>query len=178
MNLVKLEGCKTKEEILEQLINEFENKIKSFCYSYIRDWSTAEDLTQEVFITCFKKLDNFRGESSYKTWLAKIAVNKCRDLLKKKSLRIGIPLDPFTEILKGQDVSIEDELIMKEKVNFLWEQVFSLPEKYREIIILYYYKEFKIWEIEKITGLNQDTIKSRLRRAKHQLRKNIGGVQI
>lgn len=178
MSFVILNCCKTNKEILEKLIVEFEQYIKFLCYSYTRDWSTAEDLTQEVFITCFKKLDHFRGESSYKTWLAKIAVNKCRDLLKNKWYRAGITIEPFTDILKAQDLTIEDQMITKETDKILLEQIYSLPGKYREIIMLYYYEELKIWEIEKLTGLNQDTIKSRLRRAKQYLRKNLRKLQV
>lgn len=173
MHPAQLGNSRSKEEIVEQLIIEFEQYIKSLCYIHIRDWSTVEDITQEVFITCYEKLDNFRGESSYKTWLAKIAVNKCRDILKGKLRRKGTPSVLLTERLNFRDVSIDEQLIMKEKNNMLLKQVLSLSKIYREIIILYYFKELKMWEIENITGLNQDTIKSRLRRAKQQLRKKV-----
>jgi RNA polymerase sigma-70 factor, ECF subfamily len=172
MSPLQKENYYSKEEKLEQLIIEFEQDIKSLCYSYINDWSTAEDITQEVFIICFEKMDYFRGESSYKTWLAKIAVNKCRDFIRSKINWSWIPLASLTEDLKCQDLSVEEQVILNEKNRMLLRRVSSLSEISREIILLYYFKELKIWEIEKLTGLNQDTIKSRLRRARTQLRKN------
>ena len=177
MNPVLLKGCKKKEELLEILMNEFSQDIKGLCYLFIKDWSISEDVTQEVFITCYKKMDDFRGDSSYKTWLAKIAVNKCKDLLKIRKNSIGIPIDNLIKDELSQSYgSIENILIKKEEHNILLKQILSLPEKYKVIIMLYYFEELKIWEIQKITGLNQETIKSRLRRAKQLIRQNIVGI--
>jgi len=137
MNPVQLKGCIKKEELLELLMNEFSQDIKGLCYSFIKDWGISEDITQEVFSTCYKKMDDFRGDSSYKTWLAKIAVNKCKDLLKIRKNSFGIPVDDLlkTELIQS-DISIENILIKKEELIYLLKQIHSLPEKYKVILLL------------------------------------------
>lgn len=174
MNPVRLEDCHTKEELLEQLITQYGQDIKRLAYTYVKNWSTAEDITQEVFISCYKKIDDFRGESTYKTWLYKIAINKCKDFYKSRWYRFVIPVDNVIEKFTGRNSSLEEQLISKEKDYLLSQHVLSLPRKYREMIILYYYEELKIWEIEELTGIKQKTIKTRLRRAKQQLSKDWG----
>jgi RNA polymerase sigma-70 factor (ECF subfamily) len=176
MNPVRLEDCHTKEELLERLIDQFGPDIKRLAYTYVKDWPTAEDITQEIFISCYKKIDDFRGESSYKTWLYKIAINKCKDFYRSKWYRFVTPFDNVIEKLKGGNLSIEEQVILKEEDYLLSQQVLSLPQKYREMIILYYYEELKISEIEELTGIKQETIKTRLRRAKQQLSKEWRGL--
>lgn len=173
MTLDLLENGKTNEEILECLIDEYGQSIKRLTFTYVKNWPIAEDLTQEIFITCYTKLDQFRGDSSYKTWLYKIAINKCKDFLKSKWYRYGFHLESVIEKIGGRTESLEEQIIIKEEGQILSQQVLSLSKKYREVIILYYYEDLKIWEIEELTGIKQETIKTRLRRAKQQLRQRI-----
>jgi len=175
MNLGHFENCNTKEELLEQLIDQYGQNIKRLTYTYVKNWSIAEDLTQEIFISCYVNLERFRGESSYKTWIYKIAINKCKDYIKSKWYRYGIQFDKVMDKLSGRNLSLDEQLILKEDDYRLSQQV--LTEKYREMIILYYYEDLRIWEIEELTGIKQETIKTRLRRAKQQLRKKIGGSE-
>lgn len=171
MKLNDIEQYRSKSELLEFLIKNLGSNIKILIYSYVRDWSAAEDLTQETFLTCYKKMDEFREESSYKTWLYKIAINKSKDYLKSRWYKYIIPVDFISDKYNGEGSSVDELLIIDEDGYTLSRQVLSLPKKYREIIILYYYEELKIREIEELTDINQETIKSRLRRAKEQLRK-------
>lgn len=178
MNPEHTEDRLSKEETLELLINHYGENIKRLTFTYVRNWSTAEDLTQEIFITCYLKMGDFRRECSYKTWLYKIAINKCKDFLKSRWNRFEINLDNVMEKISGRNISLDERVISNEQDNILSQYVLSLSEKYREMIILYYYEELKIWEIEELTGINQDTIKTRLHRAKRQLQKKIGGNSI
>lgn len=173
MKLVKLEYGDNKSELLEQLVDQLGSNIKRLIYTYVKDWSIAEDLTQETFITCYKKMAEFREDSSYKNWLYKIAINKSKDFLRSKWYRRVIPSDFGFENFKEVNKSAEEELVVAEEDYALSSQVLLLPKKYREIIILYYYEELKIREIEALTGINQETIKTRLRRAKQRLREQM-----
>ncbi|WP_235848490.1 sigma-70 family RNA polymerase sigma factor [Litchfieldia alkalitelluris] len=161
----------TKEDILRSLIERYSNSITRLAFTYVKDWSLAEDITQEVYITCYKKLDDFRGDSSYKTWLFKITVNKCKDYLKSKWFRRILPVDymDFKGLVNNQTV-IEENLIETEEIE-LAEKVMALPVKYREVIIFYFYEDLKLQEIADLTGTKLATIKSRLMRAKSSLRK-------
>ena len=75
---------KQREDILRELIDLYAESIKMLAFTYVQNWSTAEDITQDVFIKCYEKMEDFRGDSTYKTWLYKITRNKCIDYLKSK----------------------------------------------------------------------------------------------
>ena len=81
-----------KNELLRELIDDYAERIKRLAYTYVKNWAVADDITQDVFISCFKNIVHFRGDSSYKTWLFKITVNRCKDYLKSKWFRSMIPL--------------------------------------------------------------------------------------
>ncbi|WP_369385783.1 sigma-70 family RNA polymerase sigma factor [Mesobacillus boroniphilus] len=84
----------SNKEKLSWLMDEYGDKIIRLAYTYVRSHQAAEDITQEVFLKCYEKMHLFRGDSSYKTWLYKITVNKCKDYLKSWSYKNII----FTEL--------------------------------------------------------------------------------
>lgn len=160
----------SKEELLRFLIEEYAEQIKRLAYTYVKYWSTAEDIMQEVYIKCYQKLETFRGESSYKTWLYKIAINKSKDYLKSKWYKNIFPSENiYDSILKTTDSPELQLMENQENIAFL-KLVMDLPSIYREVIILFYYEQLKISEIHEVTGVNQETLKTRLRRAKKILR--------
>ncbi|MFE8701607.1 sigma-70 family RNA polymerase sigma factor [Cytobacillus sp. FJAT-54145] len=163
-----------KDIALEYLLQEYGDSVKKLAYTYVKDWSIAEDIAQEVYITSYKHWDQFRGECSYKTWLFKITVNKCKDTYKSKWFNVQGLLENISFKLKST-ASTEHEVLLRSEARELSEYVLQLPIKYREIIILFYYEELKIVEIQELTGLNPSTIKSRLYRGKEKLRHMYGG---
>ncbi len=164
----KRENEYESNELLRELIDDYAEQIKRLAYTYVKNWAVADDITQEVFISCFKNIAHFRGDSSYKTWLFKITVNRCKDYLKSKWFRSMIPLRG-DEKLKTV-ASLDDGLIQKSEGEEISQKVLSLSVKYREVIILFYYEDLSLQEIEELTGIKTETIKTRLRRAKLQLR--------
>jgi RNA polymerase sigma-70 factor, ECF subfamily len=163
------------EECLIYLMNQYGVEMKRLAYTYMKDWGKAEDITQDVFITCYEKLHTFEGNASIKTWLYRITINKCKDALRRKNLLDYITLQDFTVLFKKTEESIEQRLSEKDDRMELSEKVMSLPLKYREPIILFYYAELKLDEIGKLTGLNVQTVKTRLRRAKEKLKQMYEG---
>lgn len=166
----------SNEELLEKLIENYAEHVNRLAYTYVKNWQAAEDITQEVFISCYKNLDSFRKDSSYKTWIFKITVNKCKDYLKSKWYKSFLPID-FGWSFKLETKDSPEEQVIEQNTQYtLSKNVMSLPAKYREIIILYYYEDMNIAEISKLTNINLDTVKTRLRRAKALLRKMYEGV--
>ncbi|WP_283153456.1 sigma-70 family RNA polymerase sigma factor [Guptibacillus hwajinpoensis] len=157
-----------RNEIVRELIDDFAEQIKRLAYTYVKNWAVADDITQEVFISCFKNIEHFRGESSYKTWLFKITVNRCKDYLKSKWFRSMVPFrgDEKVEVA----ASLDEILVQKSEGEEISQKVLSLSVKYREVIILFYYEDLGLQEIEELTGIKTETVKTRLRRAKLQLR--------
>ena len=154
---------------LETLMRTYGNDVLRMAYSYVKDYDTAEDIFQEVFLKVNAKLTEFRGESSVKTWLLRITVNACKDYLKSAYTRrvtmfseeeeANIPTSDTTEEIERRQ---DGEQIRK--------ALLLLPEKYREVLVCLYFEERSVAETAKVLGLSEGTVKSRLSRARDKFR--------
>ncbi|GKV56563.1 RNA polymerase subunit sigma [Sporosarcina sp. NCCP-2222] len=151
---------------MEQVMNEHTRYLVRIAYLYVKNWSTAEDIVQEVFVTYFQKSDQFRKDASLKTYLTKMTANRSKDYLRSWKHKKDMLLSAAFSSTKGA----EDELLEQEQLISLRKHLFQLPLKYREPLILYYYDEQSIAEIASYLELNENTVKTRLRRAKQQLK--------
>ncbi|MGM8214566.1 sigma-70 family RNA polymerase sigma factor [Bacillaceae bacterium W0354] len=167
-----------KEDLVEYLMLEHGTELTNLAYTYVRDWGTAEEIIQDVFFKCYQKLDSFRGDASLKTWLYRIAINRCKDEMRKVSIRkiMTQPVSSFFS-LRSPTSSPEDSLISKGEKKEIADHVLSLPPKYREVIILYYYSNLKTKEISQLIQVNDKTIRTRLRRARQLLQDKMGEVR-
>lgn len=159
----------SKENLLESLIDDYGTELKRIAFLYVKDQALAEDIIQEVFISCYHHLDSFRGESSYKTWLIRITVNKSKDALKSWSFRNFIFKAEVEPKLFDSNTP-EYITVMEMDKRELIQEVLKLPIKLREVIILFYYKDLSVGEIGDVLQLNENTIKSRLSRAREKLK--------
>ena len=168
------ESTANRFQVIEHLLEEYGTEIKRIAFLYVKDYAATEDILQEVFISCYQHLESFRHESSYKTWLIKITINKCKDHLKRWSFRNLIYRDKMDFRLIERSTP-EEELLLKQRELLLVEHVLSLPIKLREIIILYYYEELSVEEIGSLLDLKVNTVKSRLHRARANLKEQLKG---
>ncbi|WP_099354073.1 sigma-70 family RNA polymerase sigma factor [Fredinandcohnia onubensis] len=161
------------EEKIKWLMDEYGQNVIMLAYTYVNQKQLAEDIAQEVFIKCYEKLDSFRHESSYKTWLYRITINKCKDVLRSSSYKYLI----FTDYIRSKKLihSAESESIHNEEKLLIAKQVMALPVKLREVIILYYYQDLKTAEIAEMLNSNISTVKTRLHRARNILEKTLKG---
>lgn len=153
---------------IEQLMTDYGQGVLELVYSYVKNRVVAEDLTQEIFIKCYKSLASFHGEANIKTWLWRIAINHCKDYLRSWHYRNLEMME--TEEIIIDSISVEQIVVEKDEREILLNKVLQLPVKYRELIYFYYYEDLTIKEIEQITRINSNTIKSRMRRAKKLLK--------
>ncbi|SFE02747.1 RNA polymerase sigma-70 factor, ECF subfamily [Lentibacillus persicus] len=159
-----------KEEILERVMIDYGSELVRLAFSYVKDQETAKDMVQNTFIKCYENLDNFRSESSVKTWLYRITINQCKDYLRSWHFR-KVQAKSFLESAIGTILpSAEDKLIKNAESEEMKRLIFSLSQNYREVIFLYYYESLSINEISEVTKLNNNTVKTRLRRAKQKLK--------
>ncbi|WP_445491255.1 sigma-70 family RNA polymerase sigma factor [Niallia sp. 03133] len=163
----------SKKEKLDWLMDHYGDQIIRFAYTYVRSEQAAEDIAQDVFLKCYEKMDSFRGDSSYKTWLYKIAVNKCKDYLKSWSYKNIIFSELIVFFQKSTVPSADTEFFLNKEKEEISKKVLSLPVKYREIIILFYYEHMSIVEISTLLALNHNTVKTRFTRAKKMLGKKL-----
>lgn len=168
---------------IEQLMQEYGTKVLHLAYYYLKDRHLAEDVAQEVFVRAYRNWGSFRGESSAYTWLYRITVNLCRDKARSAWFRRLLPSDdPRAATDDPEFASPEDDpeesAILGDDRERLMAQIMKLPESYREAIILYYYQDLSTSEIAQVTGQNENTIKTRLFRARAMLKEQLlkGGV--
>ncbi|MFE8700407.1 sigma-70 family RNA polymerase sigma factor [Cytobacillus sp. FJAT-54145] len=159
-----------KERMIEELVDTLGTHILRLAFTYVKDKKIAEDITQEVFLKCFQKWDQFRGDSNIKTWVYSITINLCKDYLKSWSFRNLLFYD-FTTRQDGFGENALDLLLEKSQKKRLATHVLNLPIKYREVLILFYYEDYSIEEISTFLNTNENTLRTRLRRAKELLKK-------
>lgn len=153
--------------VLEELMQQHGSELKRIAFLYVNDRAECEDIIQEVFISAYKNLSGFRHEASYKTWLIRMTINKCKDHHRLWSIR-NLVYKPAVKLLKKGD-SAEEELIGEEDAKEVAATIAALPHKYKEVLILYYYQELTMQEISDVLQLNLNTVKSRLLRGKQAL---------
>jgi RNA polymerase sigma-70 factor, ECF subfamily len=167
-----------KDELLENIMIEHGNDVLYLAYSYVKNRTVAEDLAQEVFLSAYTHLDGFHWDSSIKTWLYRITVNRCKDYLKSWSYRSMVISNVFDMAPHSKDKETVSMMIEKDDKAKLADIIFTLPLKYREVIYLFYFEEMSMSEMTNLLNLNVNTLKSRLKRAKELLKKEIekGGL--
>ncbi len=162
------------EAEIERLINSYGNDVLRTSYMYLKDMQKAEDAFQEVFYKVYKKFGSFRGESSEKTWIIRITINVCKDMLRSAWIKRVLLSDKVA--VENDDVTdVESKIIRKDENIRLFEEVTSLPPSYKEVIILFYYHECDTAEISNILKIAQGTVRSRLHRGREILKSKLGG---
>lgn len=161
---------KDKEQVIDLLMQDYSDNILYLVFTYVKNQATAEDLTQEIFIKCYEKLDQFNQQASIKTWVYKIASNHCKDYVRSwyyRKIRLN---EKVMNYIPSHSKQVEEEVISKHQEDSLSHAVMALPIKYREVVFLHYYEELSVAEISNVTTVNANTIKTRLKRAKELLR--------
>ena len=158
------------KDLLENLIELYGSDVLRIATLYTQNPNIAEDIFQDVFFKVNKSIYSFKGNSSEKTWIIRITINTCKDYLKsawkKKVVSIeNLPKSYLEDALDNNISSENSNLIMKE--------ILSLPIKYKEVIILYYYKEFSTLEIAKILRIPESTVRTRMKRARELLKEKL-----
>lgn len=149
----------------EQIVHTYGDYIVRLCYTYTKDWQMAEDLTQETFMRFYAA--DFRYDADVKTYLYRIAVNRCKTYLVSWHYRQTQLLQLSRRIVAKDHVVQQVE--QKELSSYLYGEIVALPVKYREIIVLYHYIELTTAQIAAILKVSENTVKTRLRRGRQQL---------
>lgn len=161
------------EEVITEIMKRYGQEILQLVYSYVNNIAIAEDLTQEIFIKCYKAYPKFNKKSQLRTWLWRIAINHCKDYLRSWYNKKVIIAEEESTNLSSKKEGIEQTVIQKDEDNRLVSAVMKLPIKYREVIYLFYYEELLIKEIAVLIEEKESTVKTRLRRAKELLKESL-----
>ena len=140
------------------LMDEYGNSILRTAYMYLHNMTDAEDVLQDTLIQYIRKAPAFENEGHEKAWLLTVAANISKNKIKYNKLR---ETDELAEELVGEE---------QQDLAFVWDAVRQLPEKYREVVHLFYQEGYSTAEIADILGRNESTVRSDLKRGRDRLK--------
>lgn len=143
---------------VEKVLDTYGNAILRLAYSYLHNMSDAEDILQDTLIKYMQSSPVFLTEGHKKAWLLHIAANLSKNKIDYNKIR---ETDELEETLVAEE---------REDLSFVWEAVKALPEKYREVIHLYYQEGYPTKEISKILSRNESSVRSDLKRGREALK--------
>ena len=165
------------------LVWRWEKPLYNFIYKYVGNATLAEDLVQDTFIRVLKSIKRYTHQGSFSTWLYRIAVNLCKDHLKRKRLPMVSLHDYYTtgsgEKIYVQDrvadekARTDDSLKAEEREELVRRLLAGLPEEQRIVILLKEYQELTFREISEVLDVPEGTVKSRLYHALRAMKENL-----
>jgi RNA polymerase sigma-70 factor (ECF subfamily) len=168
----------------DDLVRKHQDRIFNLCYWFLGDYQEANDCAQDTFIKIYLNLPTFRFKSTFSTWAHRIAVNTCKNRLKSFQYRFSkkmLRLDN-TGSLSGSGGQIADETRSpevahqkKERRRLIHSAINALPLEKKTVILLRDIQGLSYEEIVQITGLKPGTLKSKIARARQDLRTILSG---
>ena len=139
--------------------------VRRLCMVHLKNDADTEDIFQSVFLKYVLSSVSFENDEHEKAWFIRVTINACKDLLKSffRSRTIS-----WNEVL-------EHPMELPPDYSDVWEAVFSLPQKYRDVVYLHYFEEYTAPQISRVLGKNVNTIYTLLTRSKQMLREKLGG---
>ncbi len=144
--------------LTEKILDDYGDTILRVAYSYLHNMSDSEDILQETLIQVIKTKPVFENESHKKAWLIRVASNLSKNKIDYNKLR---DTDELNEELVANE---------REDLAFVWDAVKQLPERFREVIHLFYQEGYSTRDISEIIGRNESTVRSDLKRGRDQLK--------
>lgn len=159
------------ESAFRQLMERHSERVRNLIYSIFNSAELVDDLTQDVFIKAFRALGQFRFDAAFSTWLYRIAVNHCRDEMRKRKLRRYLSLQTLLDT-RDKEVTMKTSVHPQEHETREWidRGLQRLPDKYRVPVILKDVEGLSYEEMAEIMSCELGTVKSRLSRGRDMLR--------
>ena len=151
-------------ELFHQVYAQYGPALYRFCLLQMKNAAEAEDVMQEVFLKRLYRAPAFDSPEHEKRWLYRVALNQCRDELRRKR-RTEVPLEEAALLAMPE---VDRELVR---------QVSALPEKLRTVIHLHYYEGYTVEELAALLGVSVGAVKMRLLRGREALRREMEGAE-
>ncbi len=173
------------ERAFNELVRAYERRVLTLVMRMLGNAAEAEDVAQEVFVQVFKAIGTFRGDSKLSTWIYRIAINLCKNRVKYLKVRHTEKQDELGDAeekgalggsRRGNVGALErpDEMMSGKQVEQIVQRaILELEPTFRECLVLRDVEELSYEQIEEITGLPIGTVKSRIHRARAQLREAV-----
>ncbi|MBR6315053.1 MAG: RNA polymerase sigma factor [Clostridia bacterium] len=146
------------------LFETYRQNVYAAAFSVCKNAADAEDILQETFLQYHQTNKQFDSEQHIRAWLLRVALNRAKDVYRKRKRRNETPLEDYMETLT----------FPSPESGALFSAVMALPEHYRSVIHLFYYEDYTIDEIAKLLHLTQSNVKVRLSRGRKLLKESLG----
>jgi RNA polymerase sigma-70 factor (ECF subfamily) len=160
----------------DELVGRWERKIRGAIYRIIGSDDDALDLCQETFLKAYRGLGSFKQEARFSSWLYQIALNLCRDRMRRRRGKTWVSLDDLDDgaaLPQSPGPSALDLVEAQDLSRTVSGAVAALPEEQREVIVLKEYQGLTFLEIAEVLGLPMSTVKTRLYRGLGQLKEQL-----
>lgn len=150
---------------MERAVASYSDMVRRICFLHLKNRHDTEDVFQNVFLKYLLYEGHFADCEHEKAWMIRVTINACKDWIKVNRKRNIVSLEVIAEEAES----------LNENNGFVLEAVMQLPDKYKSVIYLYYYEQYSAIEIAGILHKKENTIYTRLARAKAILKDMIGG---
>ncbi len=148
-----------EEEKILETVEKYSDTVLRLAFSYMKSREDAEDIVQEVFIKLIEKGGRFENSEHEKAWLLRVAINMCKNKLKRRGLK---RMEPLSDTIASDDGVFCGSVVT--------DAVMNLNAQQRTIIHLYYYEGYKTPEIAEILHMRESSVRSSLYRARQNLK--------
>jgi RNA polymerase sigma-70 factor (ECF subfamily) len=158
----------------DELVRAHEDRVFGICLRMMRDREAALDAVQETFLTVFRKADRYQARATFSTWLYRVTVNTCYDLLRKAKRR---QTEPLPENTHPTDTHSDDDLGAAEMRPDIEAALNDLPVEFRSAVVLVDLNGLSLQQASEILDVPVGTIKSRVFRGRRQLATSLGNLR-
>lgn len=145
-------------------IEQYSDTVRRLCMIYLKNDADTEDIFQTVFLKYVLSSVSFENDEHEKAWFIRVTINACKDLLRNFFRSHTVSLDEIMEYPSELPPDYRE----------VWEAVFSLPQKYRDVVYLHYFEEYTAPQIGRILGKNVNTVYTLLNRSRQLLKERLG----
>ena len=171
INLVK----KGDKKAYEVLVLQYQDRLVFSVYKFLKDYELAQDIAQEAFVKAFKNIEKFRGDSSFYTWIYRIAINTSKNFLSSKSRKSEIYDDEIMELKLSESAvtseNPENILEAEELRSLMMEAIQGLPDDIRTTLSLREFDGLSYEEIAEVQNCPIGTVRSRIHKGREILDK-------
>lgn len=168
-------------EAFEEIVTRYQSKAYNLAMKFTRNQEDAEEVLQDVFSTLFRKIEGFRGQSAFSSWVYRIIVNASFMKLRKRKQNRCISIEDLSPMVKQSCMEREDSIddrtdlltLNRELRTVLQSAIDRLPHQYRAVFVLRDVDGLSNQEVSEILGLSIPAVKSRLHRSRLMLRKKL-----
>ncbi|MFQ5554679.1 MAG: RNA polymerase sigma factor [Acidimicrobiia bacterium] len=161
-------------DAFDEIMRAHEDRVFGICLRMLRHRDEALDATQETFLTVFRKADRYRAEAAFSTWLYRVAVNTCYDLLRRKKRRSAEPLPAGHD---PADRGAADELASVEVRPDIEDALAAVQPEFRGAVVLVDLQGLALDTAAEILGVPIGTVKSRVYRGRRALAEHLGNLR-